>query len=204
MEPNYCLPVGLNLYDAVHACFLVSASDARVEVTSLWIISSSCSSEYIDMKALIGLLLLVFGHGVSSVLHSMQFFYTGSSGLTTFPEFVAVGMVDGVQFYYYDSNTQRIVLKQDWMEQVTREDPDYLERNTGRAQGNQQWFKVNIGILKKNFNQIGDSSLSSELFYLIIDERQNVHFTFKLSQHTSSLPCLSFSSSPSSLPFTDP
>ncbi|CAL8237309.1 unnamed protein product, partial [Boreogadus saida] len=46
--------------------FLVSASDARVGVTSLWIISSSCSSEYIDMKALIGLLLLVFGHGVSS------------------------------------------------------------------------------------------------------------------------------------------
>ena len=48
------------------AGFLVSASDARVGVTSLWIISSSCSSEYIDMKALTGLLLLVFGHGVSS------------------------------------------------------------------------------------------------------------------------------------------
>ncbi|CAL8396521.1 unnamed protein product [Gadus morhua 'NCC'] len=118
--------------------FLVSASDAGVGVTSLWIISSSCSSEYIDMKALTGLLLLVFGHGVSSVLHSMQYFYTGSSGLTTFPEFVAVGMVDGVQFNYYDSNTQRTVLKQDWMERYTiRQDPDYLERTTGMS--NKLW-----------------------------------------------------------------
>ncbi|XP_030202567.1 major histocompatibility complex class I-related gene protein-like [Gadus morhua] len=107
------------------------------------------------MKALTGLLLLVFGHGVSSVLHSLQYFYTGSSGLTAFPEFVAVGMVDGVQIGYYDSNIQGIVLKQDWMEQYTRDDPDYLERLTGIAQGDQQWFKVNIGILKKIFYQIG-------------------------------------------------
>ncbi|CAL8373879.1 unnamed protein product [Boreogadus saida] len=135
--------------------FLVSASDARVGVTSLWIISSSCSSEYIDMKALIGLLLLVFGHGVSSVLHSMHYFYTGSSGLTAFPEFVAVGMVDGVQIDYYDSNTQRAVLKQDWMEQVTRDDPDYLERETGNFQGSQQAFKASIGIAKQRFNQTG-------------------------------------------------
>ncbi|CAL8396517.1 unnamed protein product [Gadus morhua 'NCC'] len=107
------------------------------------------------MKALTGLLLLVFGHGVSSVLHSLHYFYTASSGLTTFPEFVAVGMVDGVQFYYYDSNTQREVLKQDWMERYAREDHDYLERNTGILQGHQQSFKYNIGILKKNFNQTG-------------------------------------------------
>ncbi|XP_056438622.1 major histocompatibility complex class I-related gene protein-like isoform X2 [Gadus chalcogrammus] len=111
------------------------------------------------MKALTGLLLLVFGHGVSSVLHSMQYFLTGSSGLTTFPEFVAVGMVDGVQFDYYDSNTQRVVLKQDWMEQVTREDPDYMERNTGKAQGAQQTFKANIGIAKQRFNQTGGAHM---------------------------------------------
>ncbi|XP_056438608.1 major histocompatibility complex class I-related gene protein-like isoform X2 [Gadus chalcogrammus] len=107
------------------------------------------------MKALTGLLLLVFGHGVSSVLHSLQYFYTASSGLTTFPEFVIVGMVDGVQFNYYDSNTQRVVLKQDWMERHTRKDPDYLERNTGIYLGSQQVFKAMIGILKENFNQIG-------------------------------------------------
>ncbi|XP_059900021.1 major histocompatibility complex class I-related gene protein-like [Gadus macrocephalus] len=109
------------------------------------------------MKALTGLLLLVFGHGVSSVLHSLHYFYTGSSGLTTFPEFVSVAMVDGVQIDYYDSNTEREVLKQDWMELVTRDDPDYMERNTGSYQGAQQAFKANIGIAKQRFNQTGDA-----------------------------------------------
>uniref|UniRef100_A0A8C5BAA9 Ig-like domain-containing protein n=1 Tax=Gadus morhua TaxID=8049 RepID=A0A8C5BAA9_GADMO len=92
---------------------------------------------------------------LSVLLHSKQYFYTASSGLTTFPEFVVVGMVDGVQINYYDSNTQRVVLKQDWMEQVTREDPDYMERNTGSYLGDQQSFKANIGIAKQRFNQTG-------------------------------------------------
>ena len=98
---------------------------------------------------------------LSTVLHSMQYFLTGSSGLTTFPEFVAVGMVDGVQIDYYDSNTQRVVPIQDWMEQVTREYPDYLERNTGKAQGAQQTFKANIGIAKLRFNQTGGTFIST-------------------------------------------
>ncbi|CAL8365793.1 unnamed protein product [Arctogadus glacialis] len=153
------LLVQTSLSLSLRLLFSGQSSDAGLGVTSLWIISSSCSSEYIDMKALTGLLLLVFGHGVSSVLHSMQFFYTASSGLTTFPEFVVVGMVDGVQINYYDSNTQRVVLKQDWMEQVTREDPDYLERNTGKAQGAQQVFKANIGIAKQRFNQTGGAHM---------------------------------------------
>ncbi|CAL8239071.1 unnamed protein product [Gadus morhua 'NCC'] len=116
------------------------------------------------MKALTGLLLLVFGHGVSSVLHSLHYFYTASSGLSAFPEFVSVGMVDGVQFDYYDSNTQRIVLKQDWMKQVTSDDGDYLERNTGNSQGSQQTFKANIGILKQRFNQTGGAHMFQWMF----------------------------------------
>ncbi|XP_030193744.1 major histocompatibility complex class I-related gene protein isoform X6 [Gadus morhua] len=108
------------------------------------------------MKALIGLLLLVFGHDVSSVIHSKLFFYTASSGLSTFPEFVIVQMVDEVQIGYYDSNTQRIITKQDWAEQANRDtDPDYLERDTENRKGNQQVFKANMGILKQRFNQTG-------------------------------------------------
>ncbi|CAL8236068.1 unnamed protein product [Boreogadus saida] len=114
------------------------------------------------MKALIGLLLLVFGHGVSSVLHSLHYFYTASSGLTTFPEFVVVGMVDGVQMVHFDSVSKKTVLKQDWMEQLTRDNPDYLERSNGLSLGSQQSFKVNIGILKKRFNQTGGTHLISD------------------------------------------
>ncbi|CAL8365794.1 unnamed protein product [Arctogadus glacialis] len=110
------------------------------------------------MKAANGeAVLLVFGH----VLHSLQYFYTGSSGLSTFPEFVAVGMVDGVQIEYYDSNTQRIVLKQDWMEQYTRDYPDILEAETGNYLGYQQTFKADIGTLKKIFNQTGGTFIST-------------------------------------------
>nr|CAA10675.1 MHC class I [Gadus morhua] len=111
------------------------------------------------MKALTGLLLLVFGHGVSSVLHSLHYFYTASSGLTTFPEFVAVGMVDGVQMLHYDSVSKRAVAKQDWMERYAREDRDYLEGQTGGLQGQQQTFKANIGIAKQRFNQTGGAHM---------------------------------------------
>ncbi|CAL8299988.1 unnamed protein product [Lota lota] len=122
------------------------------------------------MKVLIGLLLLVSGHGVSSVIHSLKYFYTGSSGLSTFPEFVAVGMVDEVQLGYYDSNIQRIVLKQTWMDQATRDDPDYLERETGIARGAQQTFKSSIETLKKRFNQTGGAQIVQWMYGCEWDE----------------------------------
>nr|QQG63314.1 MHC class I antigen [Melanogrammus aeglefinus] len=126
------------------------------------------------MKALIGLLLLlVFGHGVSSVLHSMQYFYTASSGLSAFPEFVVVGMVDEVQMVHYDSNSKRTVLKQDWMEQVTRGDPAYLERNTGNFLGAQQVFKGNIGIAKQRFNQTGGTHLYQWMYGCELDDEDD-------------------------------
>ncbi|CAL8373918.1 unnamed protein product [Boreogadus saida] len=111
------------------------------------------------MKALIGLLLLVFGHGVSSVLHSLHYFYTASSGLSTFPEFVAVGMVDGVQMLHYDSVSKRAVPKQDWMERYTRDHSEVLERDNGNLQGAQQVFKANIGTVKQRFNQTGGTHM---------------------------------------------
>ena len=61
---------------------------------------------------------------------------------------------------HYDSVSKRAVAKQDWMEQVIRDDPDYLERNTGKAQGAQQTFKANIGIAKQRFNQTGGKFIS--------------------------------------------
>ncbi|XP_030193734.1 H-2 class I histocompatibility antigen, Q9 alpha chain-like [Gadus morhua] len=117
------------------------------------------------MKALIGLLLLVFGHDVSSVIHSRRFFYTASSGLSTFPEFVTVEMVDEVQVEYFDSNTQRLVPEQDWVDQANRDkDPDYLERETENRKGNQQVFKAGMGILKQRFNQTGGAHIIQRMY----------------------------------------
>ena len=98
---------------------------------------------------------------LSTVIHSLQYFYTASSGLSTFPEFVAVGMVDGVQFEYYDSNIQITVLKQDWMHQVTSDEPDYLERTTASFLVAQQSSKAKIVNAKQLFNQTGGAFISN-------------------------------------------
>nr|AAQ18009.1 MHC class I antigen [Oncorhynchus mykiss]CBX11149.1 MHC class I alpha chain [Oncorhynchus mykiss]CBX11151.1 MHC class I alpha chain [Oncorhynchus mykiss] len=104
-----------------------------------------------------GIILLVLGigllHTASAATHSLKYFYTGSSEVPNFPEFVAVGMVDGVQMFHYDSNSQRAVPKQDWVNKAA--DPQYWERNTGNCKGSQQTFKASIDIVKQRFNQSG-------------------------------------------------
>ncbi|CAL8356815.1 unnamed protein product [Boreogadus saida] len=125
------------------------------------------------MKALIGLLLLVFGHGVSSVLHSLHYFYTGSSGLSTFPEFVGVGMVDGVQMVHYDSVSKSAVPKHDAADQIYRDHPGELERNTGNFLGYQQAFKASIVNVKKIFNQTGGIHIYQRMYGCEWDDEDN-------------------------------
>lgn len=87
--------------------------------------------------------------------HSMRYFFTASSGIPNFPEFVVVGMVDEVQIVHYDSETMRTKPKQEWMKKVTEHDPQYWEGETGFNTGAQQIFKVNIETAKERFNQTG-------------------------------------------------
>ncbi|CDQ98382.1 unnamed protein product [Oncorhynchus mykiss] len=65
-------------------------------------------------------------------------------------------MVDGVQMVHYDSNSQRAVSKQDWMNKQT--DTQYWEQNTGILLGSQRTFKAGVDTLKQRFNQSGGTS----------------------------------------------
>ncbi|KAM6974303.1 major histocompatibility complex class I-related gene protein-like [Tautogolabrus adspersus] len=94
-------------------------------------------------------------HDTTAVMHSMKNFLTASSEVPNFPGFVVVGMVDDIQIDYYDSNTKRLELKQDWMKKVTEDDPQYWKRETENRKRVQEWFKANLETLKQRFNQTG-------------------------------------------------
>nr|BAD89551.1 major histocompatibility complex class I [Oncorhynchus mykiss] len=103
-----------------------------------------------------GFILMVLGivhlHEAFGVTHSLTHFYTASSDIPNFPEFVFVGMVDGVQMVHYDSNIQKVVPEQDWMKQT---DAEFCEKERENLFYSQQSFKAEVATLKQHFNQSG-------------------------------------------------
>lgn len=102
------------------------------------------------MKFLMFLLFLGV-HGTSAVMHSWKAFMTASTGLTEFPEFVVVGLVDDVMVSYFDSKTNRHEMRQSWMKENLGQ--DYDDQQTNILQGQAQSFKANVKIAMERFNQ---------------------------------------------------
>uniref|UniRef100_A0A8C5GMZ2 Ig-like domain-containing protein n=1 Tax=Gouania willdenowi TaxID=441366 RepID=A0A8C5GMZ2_GOUWI len=96
------------------------------------------------------------------MLHTLRYFYTASSDVPNFPEFVVVGYVDDVQIIHYDSNNRTAVPKQDWMKDIT--DQQYWKRETGKFMDDQQRFKDNIEIAKQRFNQTGGVHIGQYMY----------------------------------------
>uniref|UniRef100_A0A096M6D1 Ig-like domain-containing protein n=1 Tax=Poecilia formosa TaxID=48698 RepID=A0A096M6D1_POEFO len=109
-------------------------------------------SSMVKMMKFVFLILLGI-HSTAAVTHSLKYFYTASSGIKNFPEFVTVGMVDEVPVSYYDSVIRKEIPKQDWL--AKNEGPEYWESNTQISIGSEQSFKADIGIIKQRFNQTG-------------------------------------------------
>ncbi|KAL7839172.1 hypothetical protein SRHO_G00258300 [Serrasalmus rhombeus] len=86
-------------------------------------------------------------------LYRRAYIYTAVTPGINFPEFTAVGLVDGEQIDYYDSDIRKMILKTEWMEKIDADDPDYCNRNTQNLQRAQEVFKVDVGALMQRFNQ---------------------------------------------------
>ena len=83
----------------------------------------------------------------------MRYFETAVSrpGLGE-PRFISVGYVDDTQFVRFDSDAEnpRYEPRARWIEQ---EGPEYWERNTRRAKGNEQSFRESLRNLLRYYNQ---------------------------------------------------
>ncbi|XP_019125670.1 major histocompatibility complex class I-related gene protein isoform X1 [Larimichthys crocea] len=103
------------------------------------------------------LFLLLFCHISSAVKHSLKYFITASTGVTSIPELVAVALVDGVSIGYCDSNNKAVEPKQDWVKKLLEHDPQHFERYIDECFNYQpNFFKTRINNLKQRFNQSGD------------------------------------------------
>ncbi|XP_060740317.1 BOLA class I histocompatibility antigen, alpha chain BL3-7-like [Tachysurus vachellii] len=93
-------------------------------------------------------------HLSSADKHYYQYFYTGVTPGINFPEFTAVGMLDGLQVNYYDSNIMKFEPKTEWIKKVHNDDPDVWNRwSKNFKEGTQESFKVGVDTLMQRFNQ---------------------------------------------------
>uniref|UniRef100_A0A8C6UFL0 Ig-like domain-containing protein n=1 Tax=Neogobius melanostomus TaxID=47308 RepID=A0A8C6UFL0_9GOBI len=92
-------------------------------------------------------------HCASARTHSLKYFYTASTGIPNFPEYISVGYVDDVQIVQCDSVTKKQHPKQDWMNKVTEDDPQYWEGQTQICLGAQPVYINNIEIAKQRLNR---------------------------------------------------
>ncbi|KAI4894196.1 hypothetical protein NFI96_027670 [Prochilodus magdalenae] len=127
------------------------------------------------MKSLV---FLVFAVPLASaVTHSLQYFYTGVTKGIDFPEFTIVGLVDGGQFVYYDSDIRKMIPKTEWIKE--NEGEEYWNRETQILQGTQETYKVSISNVMQRFNQTTEipsfSTLSSDLHQLYRSNYGRVH-----------------------------
>ncbi|XP_062874442.1 BOLA class I histocompatibility antigen, alpha chain BL3-6-like [Trichomycterus rosablanca] len=114
------------------------------------------------------LVLLMFSlHRSSAGTHSYQYIITGVRGID-FPEYTEVGIVDGEQINYYDSNIRRTIPKADWMKKVDY--PDYWNINTLNSQANQERFEVDLPIIMRFFNRTEGVHTWQEMYGCELDD----------------------------------
>lgn len=94
--------------------------------------------------------------------HQLKYFLSASSGLQTFPEFMAFSMVDDVRGGYCDSGRKRPEPTQDWTRKLIEDYPQLLEWYGQECVRYQNIYRAHIDILKQQMNQTGGMLSSSK------------------------------------------
>ncbi|KAF5891792.1 MHC class I alpha chain, partial [Clarias magur] len=80
--------------------------------------------------------------------HTLHYLYTAlTPGLTDFPEFIAVGLLDGEQFMFYSSDIRTLIIK-DW---IKKSNSDWRSE-TQKMQGNQHSFDITFTTAIREFH----------------------------------------------------
>ncbi|KAI4903913.1 hypothetical protein NFI96_007865 [Prochilodus magdalenae] len=86
-----------------------------------------------------------------TVTHSLRYIYTAVTPGIDSPEYTALGLVDGEQFVYYDSNIRKMIPKTEWIKE--NEGEEYWNRETENQLGTQEVYKTNVATGMQRFNQ---------------------------------------------------
>ncbi|NP_001410321.2 major histocompatibility complex class I UKA isoform 1 precursor [Danio rerio] len=97
------------------------------------------------------LLLVVCLPYVDGATHTWNAYYTATTGLSQFPEFVAQNLIDGQLMGYFDSKTNCFKSQFQWMEDKLG--TAYDEQQTNILQRHTAKFKNNIKVAIERFNQ---------------------------------------------------
>ncbi|XP_068188658.1 major histocompatibility complex class I-related gene protein-like [Antennarius striatus] len=100
--------------------------------------------------------VLLLGTGVPSaagVTHSLKAFITVSSGLSNFPDFMVVGLIDDVLIARFDGNTNKLKTTQNWMEKMVADYPEHWSQVTQLFLIHQKPLRALLEIYKEVFNQ---------------------------------------------------
>ncbi|KAK2920739.1 hypothetical protein Q8A73_000224 [Channa argus] len=97
--------------------------------------------------------LFIFFPVTYSVKHSLRYFFTTCSGLQSFPEYVAVSKIDGVQVGCCDSINLTVAYKPDWVKKLNKEDPQHLDWQNQACRNRYHHMKTLLEGLKQHFNQ---------------------------------------------------
>ncbi|XP_041091082.1 BOLA class I histocompatibility antigen, alpha chain BL3-6-like [Polyodon spathula] len=109
---------------------------------------------------------------VSSETYSLKYIYTAiSKPQEGFPEFIAMGLLDDMQIDYYDSINQVKESRQTWMKE--KMEADNWKKGTKSRKSKEQWFKVNVRILEKRFNETQSPRVLQWMHSCTLDEDNN-------------------------------